>query len=192
MPKVAEAECATCHHILPKSEMREVAVSRVVGRSSSSGQSSNSGNRHSSSFNSRGQWRSGNSNSSGTGTVSRSSTRTRVERVWVCRTCKAPKSDGWFLGLVVKLALVAVVIYFVAGYLLSSAKQIPSITWPSSVTGKSITSVPRKSVRGGESLTRESPKITFGPRREVAQPTETTSANYPPCSSTVTDHCIGK
>lgn len=124
MPRVAEAECATCHHVVPKTGMREVVVSRVVGRSSAFGQLSKAGDRRSSTFDSQEQWRNSSSNSSGMGASSRSSTRTRVERVWVCKGCKAPKSDGWFSSLLVKLLIAALALYIGANYLLKDAGRV--------------------------------------------------------------------
>lgn len=70
MNRIAEAECATCHVIRPKTEMRPVRVRRKSG----------------SSF---GFWRSSRSDRLG------ESYRTSYSHneMWVCRGCKAPRSD---------------------------------------------------------------------------------------------------
>jgi hypothetical protein len=210
LPRVAEAECATCHHIMPKTEMREVRVSRVIGRSSSSGQSSRTGNRHSSSFNSSGQFRSGSSNSTGSGRSTRGTTRTRVDRVWVCKGCKAPRSDGWFSSLLIKLALVAAALYFGANYFLGNDSRAPvKPTEAAASTGPDITTVsedrPSEAAEstGADIATgrdrpskaapvEELPPVVFAPRQEVVQPVAPSSKEYPPCSDTVTDQCVSR
>lgn len=70
MNKIAEGECATCHVIRPKTEMRSVRVRRKSG----------------SSF---GFWRSSVSDRTG------NSYRTSYahDQVWVCKDCKPPRSD---------------------------------------------------------------------------------------------------
>lgn len=171
--------------------MREVAVSRVVGRSSAMGQSSGSGNRHSSSFNSRGQWRSSNSNSSGRGVTSRSSTRTRVDRVWVCKGCKAPKSDGWFFSLIVKLAIVAAALYFGANYLLKNVK-IPNNIEVSGSSSAPVNLTSRKPKQSDIAPIKQRAPVVFAPQQEVVQSVEAGPSSYPSCSSTITDHCIDK
>lgn len=74
MPRVAEAECATCHHIRPKTEMRMVTVRRKSTSSyrTSIGLSKNRGH------------------SVGTRDTY------RHDRVFVCADCRAPRSDGGF------------------------------------------------------------------------------------------------
>jgi len=69
MARIAEGTCATCHTIRPKNEMREVAVSRRVGT------------RYGFSHSRRGN---------------RESASAQYARkfVWVCKGCRAPKSDG--------------------------------------------------------------------------------------------------
>lgn len=97
MVKYAEAECATCSVKRPKSEMRQVRVKRLV--SVSHGSSSSSGTTYS---------RSKNRNSSKS---SRSTRRNyKIQDVWVCKGCRAPKSDkeglgfwGWAAGAAVLL-----------------------------------------------------------------------------------------
>ncbi len=105
MAKFAEEECATCHAIRPKNEMREVKVERVIGRSYGGSNTARSGRRQYNSFSSSGRIRFGSGTSSSSGHSSRSNTRTRVERVWVCLGCRAPRSDGWFGSLVSKIAI---------------------------------------------------------------------------------------
>jgi hypothetical protein len=192
LPRVAEAECATCHHIMPKSKMREVKVSRVIGRSSSSGHSSRTGYRHSSGFNSSGQWRSGSSNSTGSGTSTRGTTRTRVDRVWVCNGCKAPRSDGWFSSLLIKLALVAAVLYFGANYYLGGGNRAPA-----KPTEAAESVVPNISTISEDrppepAPVKELPPVVFAPRQEVVQPVAPPPKEYPPCSDTVTDECVSQ
>lgn len=69
MPRVAEATCETCHHIRPRTEMRQVSVNRKVGT------------------------RFGISHSR-RNTRESASVQFRRERVWVCKGCRAPRSDG--------------------------------------------------------------------------------------------------
>ncbi len=97
MVKYAEAECATCSAIRPKSDMRQVRVKRLA--SISHGSSSSSGTSYS---------KSKNRNSSKS---SRSTRRNyKIQDVWVCKGCRAPKSDkeglgfwGWAAGAAVLL-----------------------------------------------------------------------------------------
>lgn len=93
MTEYAEGECATCGAIRPKNEMKVVSVQRVTGKSYGSGSSHTTGNSNSSSYGGdrSTRFRSGSSNSNRT----RSSTRTHMakDRVWVCKGCRAPKSD---------------------------------------------------------------------------------------------------
>ena len=192
MPKVAEAECATCHHVVPKTGMREVAVSRVVGRSSAFGQSSKAGNRRSSTFSSQRQWRNSSSSSSGTGALSRRSTRTRVERVWVCKGCKPPKSDGWFLKLIIKLSITAFALYIAANYLLKHAGRLSTQSERSAATPDQVRAADERKQPGKQALAETPPGIVFAPQREVVQTIDTVPSHYPPCSSTVQDHCIDK
>lgn len=87
MPRVAEAECATCHYIRPKTEMRQV---RVRLRSTSSYRSS------------WGLTRSSRSRSVGTRDTY------RHERVFVCQGCRAPRSDkgfGFFFTAAITLTI---------------------------------------------------------------------------------------
>lgn len=92
MARVAQSECATCHHIRPKTEMREVVVRR---KSTSSYRSS---------------W-------ALTGKRSRSvGTRDsfRHERLFVCKGCRAPRSDrgyGGFFTASIAIAVIGLVAY---------------------------------------------------------------------------------
>jgi len=107
---IAEEECATCFEIRPKTEMREVRVKRVVGKSIGSSSSSST---RSGSWNSFGSGRHRSGSSSGRGSRSGSSTRTdmAIYRVWVCKGCKAPHSD-WEPGTMKLLAGTAAIAMF--------------------------------------------------------------------------------
>lgn len=107
---IAEEECATCFEIRPKTEMREVRVKRVVGKSIGSSSSSST---RSGSWNSFGSGRHRSGSSRGHGSRSGSSTRTdmAIYRVWVCKGCKAPPSD-WEPGTVKLLAGTAAIALF--------------------------------------------------------------------------------
>lgn len=195
MPKIAEAECATCHHILPKTEMREVRVSRVIGGSFSSSSSSRTGYRHSSGFNSRGQWRNGNSNSSGRGTTTRGTTRTRVEYMWVCNGCKAPRSDGWLSSLLLKLAVAGAILYFGAVYLTGRGSKSSADTETATITSTPKQSTEERSTQIEDQSSpteqiEEKPSVLFAPPREVVQPAPPPPKEYPPCSDTVQDQCV--
>lgn len=101
----AEAECETCHAIKPKNEMREVQVKRLAGEFTGSARNSNQSNRRSNSFSKSGA-RFGSSSTSSSGRKSHSRQYKRVERVWVCDGCPAPKSDGeWSISHYVAVAL---------------------------------------------------------------------------------------
>lgn len=93
MTEYAEGECATCGAIRPKNEMKVVSVRRVTGKSYGSGASRTTRNSNSSSFGGdrSARFRSGSSNSN----RNHSNTRTHMakDRVWVCKGCRAPKSD---------------------------------------------------------------------------------------------------
>ena len=93
MARVAEATCATCSRIMPRNEMREVAVNRRVG--------SRFGISHS-----RRNLRES------------ASVQYRRTMVWVCRGCPAPRSDGlipWKTLLVLAAAAVAFLWFADAG-----------------------------------------------------------------------------
>lgn len=77
MNRVAEAECATCHLIRPKSEMRPVRVRRKSASSFGFWQSASSANRGSSDH------RGGQSYH----------TSYAHHEMWVCKGCKKPRSD---------------------------------------------------------------------------------------------------
>jgi hypothetical protein len=191
---VAEAECATCHHIRAKTEMREVAVSRVVGRAFSSGQSSRTGFRNSSSQNYRGQPRTSSSNSQGKGSSSRGTTRTRVDRLWVCVGCKAPKSDGWLLNRLIVSVVCAALIYFGAIYVLNAAGlTIRRPIQPQAQAEPQSPSSPKK-FPNSDAPTKHAKvrQVEFAPPSEVVQPIPFSNANYPQCSATVTDHCASE
>lgn len=102
MARVAEAECATCFHIRPKNEMRQVRVRR---KSTSSV---------------RTHW--GLTRNSGRSVGTRDSFR--HEMVFVCNGCKPPKSDGGF-GFFFPAAIAVTVIGFLgAPILFGGAKTI--------------------------------------------------------------------
>lgn len=93
MTEYAEGECATCGAIRPKNEMKVVSVRRVTGKSYGSGSSRTTRNSNSSSFGGdrSARFRSGSSSSN----RNSSNTRTHMsrDRVWICKGCRAPKSD---------------------------------------------------------------------------------------------------
>lgn len=93
MTEYAEGECATCGAIRPKNEMKVVSVRRVTGKSYGSGSSRTTRNSNSSSFGggSSARFRSGTSSSSRNSSTTR--THMSKDRVWICRGCRAPKSD---------------------------------------------------------------------------------------------------
>ena len=192
MPRVAEAECATCHQILPKTEMREVRLSRVIGRTVSERQSAASSYRHSSSFNARGQMRTGSSNSYGKGSGSRGTTRTRVERVWVYYGCKAPKSDGWLFSLFVKLIIVGAVIYVGAFYFFDRHGADNDRPRTEQVASEKHTSSGTLETPNQPTKSRKREPIVFAPRSEVVQAIPSSGSDYPACSGTVADHCVGE
>lgn len=104
MVEYANAECATCHAIRPKNEMRQVRVKRLSGVSHGSGRTS----RSSTSW--VGSDRSRSSNSS-----SNSTRRSyKMHDLWVCPGCRAPKSDKEGIGLWVWAAGAAIVLFAVA------------------------------------------------------------------------------
>jgi hypothetical protein len=69
MARIAEATCATCSHIRPRNEMREVSVNRKVGTRFGISHSRRS-------------------------TRESASVQFRRQVVWVCKGCRAPRSDG--------------------------------------------------------------------------------------------------
>lgn len=77
MNRIAEAECATCHRIRPKTEMRPVRVRRKSG--------SSFGFWHSA--------RTGNSNSRSQRTGESYHASYAHQEMWVCKGCKKPRSD---------------------------------------------------------------------------------------------------
>ena len=93
MEMYATAECATCHAIMPKSEMREVAVKRLSSTSRWSSSGSSAGQSRRSSFSSDGDARFGNSSSGRSGRRTTTHHNMRIERLWVCDGCPAPASD---------------------------------------------------------------------------------------------------
>jgi hypothetical protein len=77
MNRVAQAECATCHIIRPKTEMRPVRVRRKSG----------------SSFGFWGSRYSGDSGYHGNRTGQSYRTSYSHQEAWVCKGCKKPRSD---------------------------------------------------------------------------------------------------
>jgi len=193
MAKYAEAECATCYAIRPKSEMREVKVERIVGKSHGGSNSTRSGRRNYSSFGSSGSVRFGSGNSSSTRNTSSSRTRTRVDRVWVCRGCRAPRSDGWFGKLVSRLAIAAVLGWLAISYF----NHHPKSNAARSQDSKRETSIGSKgdqearqpepavdSEDVGQSAVE--PTVVFAPPKEVVQPIPNASDE---AESTCGDNC---
>ncbi len=181
MPKVAEAECATCHYVMPKTEMRQVKVSRIAGYASSTSNSESRGP------NNPYPTRYGRSRSN--------SAKTRIDRVWVCNGCKAPRSDGWFTRLLVNLAIVAAVLFFGANYLLKNGNQVAASSPSTTETVAPIN--PDASSRTEErpaeiEPAKVPPPVVFAPPKEVAQPIAPAPKDYPRCSDTVTDQCVSK
>ena len=77
MNRIAEAECATCHVIRSKTEMRPVRVRRKSG----------------SSFGFSGSRYTGNSGYQGNRTGQSYRTSYSHQEMWVCKGCKKPRSD---------------------------------------------------------------------------------------------------
>lgn len=77
MNQIAEAECATCYRIRPKTEMRPARVRRKSGSSFGFWQSARTGD-----TDSRGQRKGGSYHTS-----------YAHQEVWVCKGCKKPRSD---------------------------------------------------------------------------------------------------
>lgn len=101
MTRVAETECATCHIIRPKTDMRQVQVRR---KSTSSV---------------RTHW--GLTKNSGRSVGTRDSFR--HDRVFVCKGCKAPKSDGGY-GFFFPAAIAVTVLGFLAAPVLFGTKTL--------------------------------------------------------------------
>ncbi len=93
MVEYATTECATCHAIRPKNEMREVVVRRVTGTSYGSGTAQSNTQSRSSSSGGQRSPRSRAGSSSGSRSHSNSRTHMSSQRIWVCKGCKAPRSD---------------------------------------------------------------------------------------------------
>lgn len=113
MARIAEATCATCHHIKPKTEMREVAVNRQTGS------------------------RFGLSHSRRNNRQSASVSYTR-RHVWVCRGCRAPKSDGlipWRFLFVVGLAAMGMWFASALGFL----ERAPALVGAAGASSSAIT-----------------------------------------------------
>lgn len=117
MVEYATAECATCHAIRPMNEMREVRVKRLSSVSHGSGRSTRTGNGRSSSFGGGGSARFGNSSSNSQRSHSNSRSHYRVNDVWVCNGCKAPRSDREWggIGTILVLAFVAFLLWNIWG-----------------------------------------------------------------------------
>lgn len=179
MAKYAEAECATCYEIRPKSEMREVKVERVVGKSHGGSNSSRSGRRNHNSFGSSGSVRFGSGTSSSTRNTSSSRTRTRVDRVWVCRGCRAPRSDGWFGKLVSQIAIATVLGLLAISFFSRQPKsQVvrSQDTAAETSLGSEENHEARQSVTEAgvdsedDSQSAAEPAVVFAPPKEVVQP----------------------
>ena len=117
MVEYATAECATCHAIRPMNEMREVRVKRLSSVSQGSGRSSRSGNGRSSSFGGGSSARFGSTSSNSQRSHSNSRSHYRVNDVWVCVGCKAPRSDTEWggIGTIIVLAFVAFLLWNIWG-----------------------------------------------------------------------------
>jgi hypothetical protein len=114
-----------------------------------------------------------------------------VDRLWVCNGCKTPRSDGWFSTLLVKLALVAAVLYFGANYLLAGGSRAPAkSTATESAASDGSTFKDDKPPK--PTVAKEPPPVVFAPRQEVVQPVAPPPKTYPACSDTVTDQCISQ
>jgi hypothetical protein len=215
MAKYAEAECATCHSIRPKNEMRQVKVERVIGRSYGGTSSVSSGSRQYYSTKNSGKSSYGSGNSFGSRNSSGSRTRTNVERLWVCIGCRAPRSDGWIGRLVSRITAI-IVLGFIAFVYFSPSKRSTSIEAhvnqvapkkdiDSETDSSEVGNLPRMNSAvdvhsqnpppiiaepAGVTEIKSPPEIVFAPEKEIVQPTSNAvDGDYPPCSSTLTDHC---
>lgn len=193
MVKYAEAECATCSAIRPKHEMRQIKLERISGRSFGDSSSRRHGSRQSWSGGNSGRTRYGNGASDNSRSGATSRTFTKVERVWVCKGCRAPRSDGWFGKVVTRLAIVVIAVWVVIAAIQNNdthLKKNPQSKFVSTRKGEQANA---KSLTNPESSLPEKPAVVFAPRQEVVQSIpESKEGDYPPCSETVTDHCTGK
>ncbi|WP_156170093.1 hypothetical protein [Aurantiacibacter luteus] len=125
MTRYAEAECATCHAIRPKNEMRQETVRVESGQThyASSGNRSSSGQSMSFGGGRPARLRMG----TGTSRRSHGGTRThyRNETVWVCHGCKAPKSADTPGMAKLKTGLVVGALFAALAFF-SSQKETPA------------------------------------------------------------------
>jgi hypothetical protein len=203
VPQVAAEECATCHMLMPKTMMRQVQVKRKAGYSSTT----TTIEERREDFN---YYRP-------VGKSHKQTSHVRVDRLWVCRGCKAPKSDGWFQRRLVILGVIVFVIYSLAtgvssdasyladdgggqAYLNEGVKTDDPLQGPSEKSTPTDESAIDTSGSDDETtvgLAGASPKEppvapTFEPSKEIVQPHKASPESYPPCSETVTDQCVAQ
>lgn len=204
--------CATCGVPRPINEMRQVEIERLVGRDYGRSSGQRRGNSHSFSSGRNGAYRDRNSNSSATSSRSSVRDHTRMERVWVCLGCMAPRSYGWFQKALIGWGIGALLLYAAGDWLVKDG-------WPKVIAaaGSKITSSDRATGSGPEreSATskhftsseaastapstpevaeppreRAKPKVIFAKPNAVVQTLpQGNSLPYLKCSATITEHC---
>jgi hypothetical protein len=98
-------------------------------------------------------------------------------------------SVGWFSMLLVKSMVVVAILVFVASYF-GRTNKAPSRRQASADSVETHTDAEMRSSQSASP--KQQPPVIFAPRQEVAQSVAMPPEEYPPCSETVKDQCIGK
>ena len=189
-----EAMCETCGEPNEKRNMHVVNFERVVGRSSGTTTARRNGSSHSTSHAGRSPTRFTNGQSNGITSRSNNRVYKKIERVWVCNTCRDPFQPGMIIGKLVKFGIF-IFVAWIAGTiawhaLVGPANHLPSL---SAITASAPSRQHAIAVEHNVAVPQPTKhQVTFAVPSAVVQSLPGASNDYPPCSATVTDHCVGK
>jgi hypothetical protein len=137
MNRIAEAECATCHLIRPKTEMREVRVRRKSGSSFGFWNSNLSSNTDYKSHRSGQSYR----------------TSYAHREVWVCKGCKRPRSD-WTPAHYAALFAFALFVWI---FFVPTSERKSNASTQTGVTDTSALQIPAEQLAGANELEAPAP-----------------------------------
>lgn len=190
-------ECNECGESYPASQGRWIEWEHLTGRTHARSSGTRTGSGHSSSFSRGGGYRFGNSNSRTQSTRSSTRDHTRVDRIFVCNDCKAPKNYGHLRNTLIAWAIVAFIVYAAGQWAWEKFNAWDSLHGGSFATTASSKPAAQDSNAATPAIPEPArgpilvkPKVVFAAPKEVVQDIAPERDKLiVKCSTTVTDHC---